>query len=458
MLLRGDWVIPYLQGEPYLDKPPILYWLVMGSYSWFCIQDWAARLIPALAVHGTVLTTFFLGRRILGERAALWGSLVLCLTPGLMGIGRLLVLDGLLTLWVTLALFSAFEAVRGSRFRRGWWLLAALACGLGVLTKGPVCLLLVVVPLWVNRRLNGGCRVGGTNLLAFAAVVLLVALPWYVAVCLRMPSFARYFLWEHNVLRFVQPFDHLQPVWYYVPVLLGALLPATLLAVPLLRFLISGEKEAARRRCPEFGFLLLAGGWCVLFFSLSGSKLPTYIMPAFPPLALAAGYFLAVGSWRASRWPATAAGLAFALLVVCHYVLIPWYAWYRSPMTRPEEVVPYFADASVPVICYPRNVDSVAFYLGKDDLRTIRSRDIEELRFVVRQQARTVVLCTHRSSLAGLKEWLPPEVRIVEEKHFPLGQIPGLPEWLSKKVVKLAGETPFGLCDIAVIEMHNPPR
>src|SRR5262249_44289349 len=70
MLQRGEWVVPYLQGEPYLDKPPLLYWLVMASYRLFGVHPWAARLVPALAVHGCVLLTYLLGRRNLGERPA----------------------------------------------------------------------------------------------------------------------------------------------------------------------------------------------------------------------------------------------------------------------------------------------------------------------------------------------------------------------------------------------------
>src|SRR5271154_1320081 len=68
MLMRGEWVVPYLQGEPYLDKPPLFYWMVMLSYRAFGTHDWAARLVPALAVHGCVLLTYLLGRRALGER------------------------------------------------------------------------------------------------------------------------------------------------------------------------------------------------------------------------------------------------------------------------------------------------------------------------------------------------------------------------------------------------------
>src|SRR5829696_10025077 len=95
MFLRGDWVVPHLQGEPYLDKPPLMYWLVALSYKLFGVQSWAARLVPALAVHGTILLTYLFGRRLLGERAAVRGAVLLALMPGLVGMGRLLVLDGL---------------------------------------------------------------------------------------------------------------------------------------------------------------------------------------------------------------------------------------------------------------------------------------------------------------------------------------------------------------------------
>src|SRR5438105_106406 len=93
MLAQGDWTVPHLHGEPYLDKPPLLYWLVMLSYQVFGVADWAARLVPALAIHGTVLLTYLFGRRMFGERAAFWGGLTLALAPGFTSMGRLLVLD-----------------------------------------------------------------------------------------------------------------------------------------------------------------------------------------------------------------------------------------------------------------------------------------------------------------------------------------------------------------------------
>src|SRR5204863_5065851 len=126
------------------------------SYSVSRGHAWSARLVPSLAVYLAVLLTYLLGRRGLGESTAFRGALLLALAPGFLGMGRLLILDGLLALWVTLALFAAFEAVRDGRLRRRWWLLAAVACGLGVLTKGPVVLLLVLPPWWLYRRLTPG--------------------------------------------------------------------------------------------------------------------------------------------------------------------------------------------------------------------------------------------------------------------------------------------------------------
>src|SRR5437762_3289942 len=116
---------------------------------------WSRVLFPGLAVHTSILATYLLDRRGLGERAAFRAALLLTLTPGLLGVGRLLTMDGLLTLWVTLGLLCAFEAVRTPVLKRGWWVASALACGLGLLTKGPIALILVLPPVWLHRRLAG---------------------------------------------------------------------------------------------------------------------------------------------------------------------------------------------------------------------------------------------------------------------------------------------------------------
>src|SRR5262249_10894135 len=159
-------------------------------------------------------------------------------------------------------------------------------------------------------------------------------------------------------------------------------------------------------------FMLLAGGWCVLFFTLSGCKLPTYVLPAFPLLALALGHYLAHSRWQQSRLPVVTATIAFALMCLGHHLVVPWYAWYRSPMGQAAIMASYCSDPQTPVICYPRNCDSVAFYLGRDDLRGFRSKQIDPLRVALQERQRSVVLFTHRHSLRAFRQALPPEVHM----------------------------------------------
>jgi len=213
---------------------------------------------------------------------------------------------------------------------------------------------------------------------------------------------------KHNVVRFVAPFDHPQIVWYYVPVLLMGLLPGSLLLVSFVRFLLSGKEEDATHRGPELGFLLLAAGW---LFAL------------FHPLRLQAADVHSAGlprRWRslsAPSWP-TAVGASHAgrcgwrrrPLRYCSSSITsrsPGNADHRSPVRQEEVLRRHFDDPSASVVCYPRACNVVAFRLRRDDLRTYRSKDIEELRTLVRSQPRTVILCTHRNSLKGLRELLP---------------------------------------------------
>jgi 4-amino-4-deoxy-L-arabinose transferase-like glycosyltransferase len=447
MLDRGEWVVPTLQGEPYLDKPPLMYWLVRLSYEAFGVNEAAARLVPAVCVHLTILLVYLLGRRSVGERAAFWAALLLTIAPGYISVARLLLLDGLLTLCVTTSVLCGFEAVRTGALKPGWWVASAVASGLGFLTKGPISEVLLFVPLFVFAWLNRStARVGWRLVAVFLGIVLAVNLPWYVAIYLRQPEFLRYFFWEQNVMRFLQPFDHLQPIWYYAPVLLGGFLPGVVLGVPYLRSILQGEPGGSSLRSEAGGFWLLAGLWCVVFFSLSGSKLPTYILPAFPPLCLALGEFVARSRWdRAVATRGLVVG--FALLIgAVHYVGLPWYARERSPMGRPELVGRFVADPGTVVVTYPRNCDSVAFYTGRSDLHKVRTKDVNQLIVDSHFRPRTVVLFTHAHSLDAFREALPPTVRVAEAVSLKrkTGALP--------LVDKLLGGSPWGLCDVAVLE------
>jgi 4-amino-4-deoxy-L-arabinose transferase-like glycosyltransferase len=469
MLLNNSWVVPTLQGEPYLDKPPLMYWLVALSYRAFGITPEAARLVPAVCVHLTILAVYLIGRRSVGERGAFWAALLLAVAPGFVCVARLLLLDGLLTLCVTLSVLCGFEAVRTGKLKLGWWLASALASGLGFLTKGPISEVLLFIPLWAYCYLASGGRqppestttlhthsreLGGLTPPArpavrhyalFFAVVIAVNVPWYVAVYREQPQFLGYFFWQHNVMRFLQPFDHLQPIWYYAPILIGGLLPGTILFVAYLRELcVTREAASGSRLTGAGGFWMLAGAWCVFFFSCSGSKLPTYILPAYPFLCLALGEFVARTRWNTAVSTRVMVGATAGLVLFVHHYGLPWYAKERSPFGRPELVERFVDDPGTKVVCFPRNCDSLAFYADRADMRNVRTKDVNQMFVDCHHRPRTVILFTHRESFAGFKQTLPPSLGIVETVSLRRKHGHALLD-------RLFGSTPWGLCDVAVV-------
>jgi hypothetical protein len=144
--------------------------------------------------------------------------------------------------------------------------------------------------------------------------------------------------------------------------------------------------------------------------------------------------------------------LSFVILLAGHNLLLPWYAGYRAASARLAELKSYCGDKQTPVVCYPRNCDSAAFYIGRDDLQSYRSKQTHLLVRSLQERDRTVLLLTHRHSLQGLQYALTPDLRITDQRHFGLGNIPGVPDSMAQKLSWFMGETSLGLCDIAVVE------
>lgn len=345
MIASGDWIVPTFQFKPYLDKPPLFYWLCAASYKIFGPTDQAARLVPAASAFLTVMLTFLFGTRMLSTRSAFLGSLVMCLSLGFVICGRFLILDSLLALVVTLSLFLAYEAVAGGRFRWSWWIASAVACGLGFLTKGPVALLLlappVVVYCWLSR-LKSRPGIGAWTVYLLTACA--VAAPWYVAVSLREPGFVHHFFWMHNFGRFLYSVNHPQPFWFYIPVLVLAWMPWGLLLVPMAVYLLKRSEQLRTTRFLGLGFLVLWAAWCVMFFSLSKGKLPTYILPAWPAIALALGHFLGtMGALSQQRWVPEwnflHSRFQYGLLALCTTSVVACLVTYLLRLDAPFEAV-----------------------------------------------------------------------------------------------------------------------
>jgi 4-amino-4-deoxy-L-arabinose transferase-like glycosyltransferase len=293
MLAHSDWLVPRMMGEVYYEKPPLQYWLTAWSYLAFGIQPWTARLVPCLAAWLTVLLSYLWGRRFLGARAAFLGCLGLCLSLGFVTMGRTVVLDSLLTVCVAASWYAAHRAVSGPTLDKKWWLLSAAACGLGILAKGPVALVLVVAPVGAYQSLTAGaCRPTIRSWATFGAVAISLAGPWYVAMAVAQPEYLAQFLWKANVRRFVDGYDHQQPWWYYGPILVVGTLPWALIWVWLAYFFLSQSRRIVILRSSGLGFCLLAVVWGVVFFSLSSCKSPLYVAPVLAPLALMHGVCL----------------------------------------------------------------------------------------------------------------------------------------------------------------------
>lgn len=294
MLAEGRLMTPVLHGESYYHKPPLLYWLVMGCYALFGVHDWAARLVPSVAGVLIVLVTYAWAARAVGRSAAFASAAMLCLSAKFIYQAGMLTFDSPLCLFVVTALACAHRAIDGAELKIGWWGAAAAACALGVLTKGPVALALIVPPVLVwqfmERRL---ARAGWRAWLDWLATVGLVAGPWFVVVGWRDAAALRDFVWLHNLVRYVAPLDHAEPIWFFIPAIVLGMLPWSILLIPFAGCLIKRSASAGRRRPPALGFFVLAFVWIVMFFSLSGCKRTGYILPAFPFLALMLGTFVA---------------------------------------------------------------------------------------------------------------------------------------------------------------------
>ncbi len=294
MLASGDWIVPRLNGLRYFEKPPLGYWLNAASIRLFGPTAFAVRLPSAVSVGLTALLLFLWARRFADDKdVPLLATTVFLLSFEVLAVGTFSVLDSVLSLFTTgtLVCFHLASASEPSRRRIVLLVLAGAACGLAFLTKGFLALVvpsLVIVPFlaW-EGRFRALLRMVWLPLLT----AVLLVLPWAIAIHRREPDFWHYFFWVEHVNRFLSPSggQHPQPLWFYIPFLLGGAMPWT----PLLGTILQGLRNSSRKE-PA---IRLAVCWLVLpflFFSACRGKLGTYILPCFPPLA----FLIAIGTLR----------------------------------------------------------------------------------------------------------------------------------------------------------------
>ncbi|HYC55089.1 MAG TPA: glycosyltransferase family 39 protein [Candidatus Binatia bacterium] len=287
MLLEGNWLTPRIYGEPYYDKPALFYWLIGGSLSLFGHHAWAARLPSVLASAFTIAMASWWIARCWGRASAGYAAIMMATTLFFVAVGRYVVVDMLLTAALTgaLAWLGVWMQCRGDERMAVWPLYACI--GIGLLAKGPVAAVIVAAVAVVMAIFERRPRVL-LELRPFTGtlIVLAVAAPWYVSAYLADPRYIETFLWHHNLARFAVAgaLEHQEPWYFYLVAVPICLLPWSILLPASL---------AAAWRNPHGG-VRHALAWAtvvVSFFSFSQTKLPTYVLAAFPPLvALMAAY------------------------------------------------------------------------------------------------------------------------------------------------------------------------
>lgn len=300
MARSGDWITPRLNGLLYFEKPPLQYWVGAASIRLFGASEFAVRLWPALAGFLTVLLLGYTASRLWGRQTGLRALAIAASTTWIVANSHFLSLDAGLMLFLTVTLCAWLLAeklpLESAPHRRWVWLAWAGMAG-AVLSKGLVGVLipgmsLLVACAW-QRDWSALRRQHWSSGLP---LFLVLTVPWFAAVSLRNPEFAEFFFIHEHLQRYTTNVHHREGAWwYFVPWLLIGLLPWTS-ALPWL-----GRTARAEEPRPVRVLLVTWSVFVFVFFSVSGSKLPSYILPMFPALALLCAQALRTASPAALR-------------------------------------------------------------------------------------------------------------------------------------------------------------
>ena len=353
MLRRGDYVVPVFNDELRTHKPILLYWAMMASYAVMGINEFGARATSAAAGMGTVLLTYHLARLLFDRRVGVWSGLILASTLMFSVAARAATPDSLLIFCGTLAIYCYVRGTLGTQtdtksnvpssplaedVPRGFWLFAMYASmGLAVLAKGPVGLILPTAVIGMYLLIVRLPPVSPPSeqtyfrrvlrlLRPFAPLHFLqtcwkmkpltalltagaVALPWYAWVHLRTNGvWTTEFFWIHNVSRASATMEGHSgpPLLFYLVAILAGFFPWSILTIPTSIHAVRSARASAHPT--QRNAIVLLACWVGVYvglFSLAQTKLPSYITPTYPALAIFVGYFMS--EWRTTaslptRW------------------------------------------------------------------------------------------------------------------------------------------------------------
>ena len=296
MVASGDWVTPRLNGVNYFEKPPLMYWATAVALKVAGPSEWSMRAMPVLFALGGLLLTYAAARRLYGRDAGLASAAVLGTSLLYFTIAHIILLDMAVSVLMSATLFCFILGVNEPPGTRRRWLFYGLyaSAALATLTKGLIGVLVTgaVMFLWL-LIFNQWKRLRPLHLPTGLLLFLAIAAPWHILAAQHNETWAhRYFIFEHWQ-RFTTPAASRPGPWYYyIGIILAGLIPWVGFLGPAVRDGVRGG-WAARGKNANAWFLLTWVGFISLFFTKSHSKLPPYILPVFPALAVLIGAWLA---------------------------------------------------------------------------------------------------------------------------------------------------------------------
>jgi 4-amino-4-deoxy-L-arabinose transferase-like glycosyltransferase len=304
MLTRHDYVTPVLWGHPWLEKPALYYWRAMFAFLEFGVHDWSARL-PSASFAFILVALIYLHLRRFRPGSQLDAALITASCAGIIGFARGASTDMQLAAPFCIGMLGWYAWYETDR--KFWLFDLYFFVGVATLAKGPVAPFLAVAIIFTFAALRREWSLlRRTVWIPGVILYFAMVLPWYIAVQRRNPDFLRIFFLEHNLERFATGrYMHEHAFWYYLPIILLALMPWSVIAMRALVDAVEqsiAEWRARRTKHHYIGhsrwgdafpeFLVLWTLFPIVVFSLSHSKLPGYILPSIPPLTILTGDYI----------------------------------------------------------------------------------------------------------------------------------------------------------------------
>ncbi len=299
MIEHDHYVTALYNYADWLDKPGLAFWPIILSCKLLGMNSWAARIPAAISGITLIIAVYIFARRLLGKRSAILSAVVLCASPLFIITGRVALPDELLSMFFGIFMLYAAVALSSPKQKLDLWAYVFLA--LAILTKGPITLILALLAIALylfttNNSLSVALdKLKDLRPIAGIAILLLLCLPYYyLAHTTTDGAFTIQFFLHQNMGRFLGVVNHQEPIWFYLPILLGGYFPWILyffMSIPWLKHLYVRRSRLSQRQ----SMIIFCCCWAatvLLLFTLVPTKLPTYIVPFSPALAIIVGTYL----------------------------------------------------------------------------------------------------------------------------------------------------------------------